>query len=201
MDHLRIAIVALGLAPAPSPGTPHEAGASLPVVGEATPLRGWVEFCRRMPSECAVPAGGGMRIPLTAATKARLDKANRAVNDAIRPVTDMDHWGVADRWDIPTDGKGDCEDYVLRKRQVLVAAGMPRAALRVAVVINELNEGHAVLLALTSGGDLVLDNRTGDVVRWDRTGYTFVKRESDDGRGWSALRPSSVRPAEAASVR
>ncbi|NKQ94714.1 transglutaminase-like cysteine peptidase, partial len=96
---------------------------------------------------------------------------------------------------------GDCEDYALRKRQLLVAASMPRSALRVAVVINELGEGHAVLLALTSGGDLVLDNRTPDVVRWDRVGYTFVKRESDDGTGWSALRPSSVRPAEAASVR
>jgi predicted transglutaminase-like cysteine proteinase len=32
-------------------------------------------------------------------------------------VSDMEHWGVIDQWDYPSDGKGDCEDFALFKRR------------------------------------------------------------------------------------
>ena len=39
----------------------------------------------------------------------------------------MEHWGVVERWSYPDDGYGDCEDYVLLKRRMLMQAGWPRA--------------------------------------------------------------------------
>ena len=50
------------------------------------------------------------------------------------------------------------------------------------VVIDEKGEGHAVLTLITSRGDLILDNKTNAVLPWTQTGYTFVKRESQDAR-------------------
>jgi hypothetical protein len=46
------------------------------------------------------------------------------------------------------------------------------------VVVDANGEGHAVLTLLTDRGDLVLDNKTNDILPWHRTGYVFVKRES-----------------------
>jgi predicted transglutaminase-like cysteine proteinase len=94
---------------------------------------------------------------------------------------------VVDRWDIPTDGKGDCEDYVLLKRKRLAEAGIPRRAMRVTVVIDEDNAGHAVLMIRTDRGDLILDNKRNAILPWSQTGYTYVKRESQARVGWTSL--------------
>jgi hypothetical protein len=40
-----------------------------------------------------------------------------------KPMTDLDHWGVVERWNYPDDGYGDCEDYVLLKRRLLIQLG------------------------------------------------------------------------------
>ncbi len=32
----------------------------------------------------------------------------------------MDHWGVIEKWSYPEDGYGDCEDYALLKRRMLM---------------------------------------------------------------------------------
>ena len=74
-------------------------------------------------------------------------------------MTDMDHWGVVDRWNYPDDGYGDCEDYVLLKRRLLIQLGWPREALLVTVVLDNEDEGHAVLTVTTDKGDYVLDNK------------------------------------------
>ncbi len=112
---------------------------------------------------------------------------NVRINKEIEPVTDMDHWGVVERWDMAEDGRGDCEEYVLIKRKRLVEAGVPRRALRVVVVIDEENAGHAVLMLRTDKGDFILDNKRNAVLAWHQTGYVFVKRESQDRIGWVAL--------------
>ena len=112
---------------------------------------------------------------------------NVKANREIEAITDQDHWGVVDRWDIPTDGKGDCEDYVLLKRQRLAEAGLPRRAMRVTVVIDEENAGHAVLMIRTDRGDFILDNKRNAILPWSQTGYTYVKRESQARTGWASL--------------
>ena len=102
-------------------------------------------------------------------------------------MTDLEHWSVVDRWDIPDDGYGDCEDYQLLKRKLLAAKGLPRRAMRMTVVIDEQGEGHAVLMLRTDRGDFILDNKRNAILPWQKTGYVFVKRESQDGTEWASL--------------
>ena len=78
----------------------------------------------------------------------------------------------------PDDGYGDCEDYVLLKRRILMESGWPREALLVTVVLKDKNEGHAVLTVTTDKGDYVLDNLNKNILLWSATGYRFVKRQS-----------------------
>ena len=44
------------------------------------------------------------------ATPARLSEldGNRYVNRTVQPITDLEHYGVAEYWTLPKDGKGDC---------------------------------------------------------------------------------------------
>ena len=156
-------------------------------VGEARPLAAWTEFCHRLPAECTVDATEPAEVALTAKVWQTITLTNRRVNGAIKPVTDQDHWGVADRWDLAEDGYGDCEDYQLLKRKLLVEAGFPRRDMRLTVVIDEKNEGHAVLMVRTDRGDFILDNKTDAVLPWFQTGYVFVKRESQDAIAWVSL--------------
>ncbi len=101
---------------------------------------------------------------------------------------DHERWREGDWWSLPQDGSGDCEDYQLLKRELLVKAGLPSRALRMTVAFDEQNEGHAVLMVRTSRGDFILDNRRDEVLPPTRTGYTYVKREGQDGSGWISLR-------------
>ena len=156
-------------------------------VGDARPLPAWTEFCQTYAAECVVDRNEPSVVTLTPKIWQVLVGVNRRVNGAIKPMLDSDHWGVADRWDIPTDGYGDCEDFQLLKRKLLAEAGLPRRALRMTVVIDEKNEGHAVLMVRTSQGDFTLDNKTDEVLPWSETGYIFVKRESQDAVGWVSL--------------
>jgi predicted transglutaminase-like cysteine proteinase len=162
---------------------------------------GWVEYCSDNPSECSGGQSQPRDIVLTQTAWQDLTKVNRWANDNIKPVTDMDHWGVIEKWSLPTDGYGDCEDYVLIKRKMLIDAGWPRQALLITVVRDKKNEGHAVLTVKTDKGEFILDNQNEDVVAWADTGYRFVKRQSqNDPNVWVAL--GDNRPAVAtASAR
>jgi predicted transglutaminase-like cysteine proteinase len=164
------------------------AGEVLPVSGnQAQPTLAWTKFCERLASECVVDFAEPATITLTRAAWDTVVAVNERVNATVRPLTDRDHWGVEDRWDYPADGFGDCEDYQLLKRKLLIAAGWPRRALRMTVVIDEEGAGHAVLIARTDRGDFVLDNKTNAVLPWNRTGYIFMKREGTEGSAWVSL--------------
>jgi predicted transglutaminase-like cysteine proteinase len=155
--------------------------------GPAKPILAWTKFCQDFPSECAVDTDEAPVISLTPQVWSTIVSVNRQVNAKIRPITDRDHWGLVDRWEFPDDGMGDCEDYQLLKRRILAERGLPRRAMRMTVVIDELGEGHAVLMIRTDRGDIILDNKTSTVLPWDETGYTYVKRESQDSTSWVSL--------------
>ncbi len=89
----------------------------------------------------------------------------------------MDHWGVVDRWDYPLDGKGDCEDYALLKRKMLIDIGFPRQASADRRQ-GRGPGGHAVLTVKTNKGEFVLDNLSDEIKPWTSTSYRFVKRQS-----------------------
>lgn len=157
------------------------------IVGEARPIIAWTAFCERYAAECTVDTTEEATIAVTPKVWQTIVSINRSVNTRIRPVTDQQHWGVADRWDLAEDGSGDCEDFQLLKRKLLAEAGLPRRAMRMTVVIDEKNEGHAVLMLRTDRGDMILDNKTSLVLPWHDTGYVFVKRESQTAIGWVSL--------------
>ena len=128
-----------------------------------------------------------------------LVRVNKWVNQAIKPLTDLEHWGVVERWSYPDDGYGDCEDYVLLKRRMLIQSGWPREALLVTVVRDKDGDGHAVLTVTTDKGDYVLDNQAEDILLWSETGYRFVKRQSQSNTNvWVSL--DDLRPAIATAT-
>ncbi|MHB2168437.1 transglutaminase-like cysteine peptidase [Alsobacter sp. R-9] len=155
--------------------------------GIARPITGWLKFCKIYVDECRVDPAESDTIRLTPAVWALINEVNTSVNTAIRPVTDVDHWNELDRWDLAEDGRGDCEDYQLLKRRKLAMLGLPRRAMVMTVVLDERNEGHAVLTLRTDRGDLILDNKRNDVLAWHKTGYVFVKRESQADSSWVNL--------------
>lgn len=157
---------------------------------------GWVEFCQRYKVECDNPGGMPRKIELAARSLREIERINRWVNKNIESVSDMDHWGLIDQWDYPSDGKGDCEDFVLLKRKLLAEQGFPIQSLLVTVVKDKNNEGHAVLTVHTDHGDYVLDNMTDDIKGWKQTGYRFVKRQSQtDMNTWVSIGEPTSAPA------
>ncbi len=157
---------------------------------------GWVEFCNETPAECSRGATQPRDIVMSQTAWRDLVRVNKWVNETVKPMTDMEHWGVIEKWSLPTDGYGDCEDYVLLKRKMLIDAGWPREALLITVVRDKKGEGHAVLTVKTDRGEFILDNQNETVVSWTETGYRFVKRQSQgDPNQWVSL--GDNRPAVA----
>jgi predicted transglutaminase-like cysteine proteinase len=173
--------VELGASPADSRASaaPGPAGASYAPVGGPTSVPyGWADFCHRYSGQCDGGPLAPLDVNLTPQAMKEIERVDKWVNAHVKPVSDMEHWGVIDQWDYPADGKGDCEDYALFKRNILMDEGFPRQALLMTVVKDEHNEGHAILTVKTNAGEFVLDNLNDEVKSWDRTGYRFINRQS-----------------------
>ena len=180
---------------APMPETAREAG-SMSVGSITSQPIGHYEFCRRNPAECAVRSRGAAPAALDAARWAALAEVNRAVNAAIAPVTDAELHGLRELWSYP-EHAGDCEDYVLLKRQKLMARGFSPANLLITVVRRPNGEGHAVLTVRTERGDFILDNLSAEVRDWRDTPYRYLKRQASSHTGrWvditNGVSPSAV---------
>jgi predicted transglutaminase-like cysteine proteinase len=173
----------------PEPAQPIAASAS--EFGSTLPPIGYVKFCASNPNECKpnpflfVP----VNVALTEKKWQILTRVNTGVNRMIKPASDQELYGQPELWTLPIDNKGDCEDYVLLKKQLLQKEGFPAASLRITVVLDEHGEGHAVLTLVAKDADYILDNRTSDIRRWTDTKYTFLKRQSAaNPKQWVALR-------------
>jgi predicted transglutaminase-like cysteine proteinase len=188
---LAAAALPIGATPA---GAASERTIYVSVGSTSRPPIGWVEFCNQSPPECATTATAPRDVVLTPKAWRDLVRINKWVNDTIVPITDLEHWGVVEKWSYPDDGKGDCEDFVLLKRRMLIKAGWPREALLITVVRDRKGEGHAVLTVKTDKGDFILDNQVENVLLWSDTEYRFVKRQAQsDPNVWVAL--GDPRPA------
>ena len=96
--------------------------------------------------------------------RARLGEINRAINLAIRPMSDMAQYGQLDVWSSPlvtfATGAGDCEDYAIAKFVALRMAGISPDDLRIVVIRDTIRgEDHAVAMARLDDHWLTLDNR------------------------------------------
>jgi predicted transglutaminase-like cysteine proteinase len=161
---------------------------AMPVRDIVAPPAGFVSFCFRYPEQCNQPKDPSSTVQLTQQNWALLNRVNAQVNDSIAPEDDYEHFGRAEYWTIPTDGRGNCHDYALTKRAQLISAGVPELALRIAVVDTFRGERHAVLTVATDKGDYVLDNLRSEIRSWDDTDYTWLERQgSSSAWQWVAL--------------
>ncbi|CAN5366366.1 hypothetical protein BH10PSE5_BH10PSE5_03240 [soil metagenome] len=137
-----------------------------------------------------------------------LASVNSYVNQHVVQRTDMQNYGVEEYWTrsgVGPGATGDCEDVATEKRQQLIEQGYPVEDLFYAVAYRRDIGLHAVLVAHTETGDLVLDGRTSRIVSWDKAGYNWVKRQAqNDPSSWvmidhprlmaSGLRVASLDP-------
>lgn len=160
-----------------------EYGGTLPPIGH-------VRFCNARPQECRGGGAAGV-VRLDADQRETLQVINDAVNERIRPVSDERLYGTPEHWTYPV-AQGDCEDYVLLKRLMLMERGWPAGTLLITVVRDGRGEGHAVLTVMTDRGELVLDNKRTEILPPAETGYRFLKRQSRNHPArWVALSPEA----------
>jgi len=154
--------------------------------GATTMPVGYYEYCLRYSERCA-RGPEGKTIKLTKPRWRDIVTVNAEVNREIAPLTDMEIFGVEERWDYPTV-VGDCEDYALMKRKRLNEMGYPLGALLLTVARDAKGGGHAVLTVVTDLGDFVLDNIEQKVLLWKDTEIYYLKRQSQaDLNRWVSL--------------
>jgi predicted transglutaminase-like cysteine proteinase len=172
-----------------------------------------LRHCREAAETC--PAAAKKLLAVVAEGQAREGRArigtiNRAINLAIKPMSDLAQWGVVDRWSAPLEtlesGRGDCEDYAIAKYVALGEAGISENDLRLVIVRDVgFGEDHAILAVRDGEKWLLLDNRRlalledGELQRVEplfalnRDGVReFTPSALADGRTAAAAAPSSL---------
>lgn len=157
----------------------------LPVKASVSAPPGAANLCRQYDWACAT-TGRTRAIDVNALKL--IQQINQQANRKIRPISDQNQWSVAERWSLPTNRGGDCEDYALYKKMRLIEAGFSPDQLLIATVLDRQNRSHAVLVLRTGAQDLVLDNLTGRIKAWRDTGYTFLRLQDPHAPGrWVAV--------------
>lgn len=136
---------------------------------ELAPLA-YVRFCMDHAGECSLGTPNAV-IDLTPEAEATIERINRDVNRRIRPVRNVAGWSI-------NPPVGNCNDYVVTKRQELIRSGMPPSALLMATARTPDGEGHLLLIVRTHRGDLVLDNLEAEIRSPRETNYAWLKRQS-----------------------
>jgi predicted transglutaminase-like cysteine proteinase len=147
----------------------------------------YTAFCLRYQGECRSQRSfRGGRVRVTEERWADLQAINRAINLAIVPVPNK--LGFAGReWNI-NPNRGDCGDYAVSKRHVLLRRGWPARTLLLSEVVINSGEHHLVLLVRTRSGDLVLDNFTSQIKSWSQVPYRWVRVQMpSDSRLWTTI--------------
>ncbi|WP_248306442.1 transglutaminase-like cysteine peptidase [Devosia oryzisoli] len=135
-------------------------------------------FCASNPQECRT--GGKSQVRMSSDLLAVLQQVNSHVNRTMVPRADG-----TDRWTVGATA-GDCEDYVLNKRRMLIRNGVSAGSLRIAYTKTRAGAPHAVLVVRTSQGDLVLDNLSNTVKTLAQSGYRIRSMSSSDPTRWTA---------------
>ncbi|MDT3685575.1 MAG: transglutaminase-like cysteine peptidase [Pseudorhodoplanes sp.] len=161
-----------------------------------------VSLCRRDPAGCPSDAAT-LFMSIVDAARLREGKAvsgeiNRAINLAVRPVSDQKRHG-ADVWTSPlttlASGQGDCEDYAIAKLAALWAAGVAESDTRLVIVRDaRAQEDHALAMVRLDGRWLALDNRRFTLIEAAHLAYrplfvigrNVVRAVSEPG-SWAAL--------------
>lgn len=157
----------------------------LPKQSVSAPL-GARALCQRYDWACAPSAQGA--VTEAQAMLELADRINQSINRGVREITDQRQYQRQDHWALPTLEGGDCEDFALLKKRELIRAGIAPDRLRIATVLDQAHQAHAVLILRTPRGDYVLDNLTDQIKPWDQTGYAFLRMQDPRvASGWSLI--------------
>lgn len=176
-----------GVAKAESDSAPRVSGSSfIEEFDNALAPMNFVKFCMKNGEECGTTDAQARTLPPAESAMAMLRQVNTAVNESITPMrkpTDP----LASSWTV-WPSAGDCNDYAVTKRHQLIAMGWPQEALRLALVRIDGGQGHLVLVARLSDGDVVLDNLSATVRPWNTLGYDWISMQSGTNpRFWVAI--------------
>lgn len=150
-------------------------GSTIIPVGTIAALSQWTSAARINAESdcggttCATPTGAQFVSAVAAARHLSALKAMLVINSSVnRAVTyrgdQNDHW--ASVTETVASGQGDCEDYAIAKRALLIKAGFDAQSLQF-VVLNDTRRGlqHAVLVVHLEDARYVLDNLSDVVAR------------------------------------
>lgn len=155
----------------------------LEAVSISAPPSGAAGLCRTYSWACTTGAGR-----VDQRDSSMIARVNRIVNRDVRTVSDFRQFNRREHWSLPTARGGDCEDFALLKKQMLIQLGLPPQALLIATVLDRNRRGHAVLVVRTTAGDMVLDNQTNRIKLWSDTGYIFLRMQDPTSpKGWVSL--------------
>lgn len=156
-------------------------------LGKTSQPIGHYDYCKRYRKDCNIKTRSTAPVKLTRKRWAEIVSVNSHANDAVTPVTDLDYYKRDELWAYPKK-YGDCEDYVLLKRKLLMDKGWPASSLLITVVTLPNGDGHAVLTVRTDRADYALDNLKYKIKPWNKTEYRFLKRQSANHSGkWVAI--------------
>ncbi|HEU4839150.1 MAG TPA: transglutaminase-like cysteine peptidase [Micavibrio sp.] len=118
---------------------------------------GHMAFCKTHADECNVRSDDTTPLRLTRKIWNNIVAVNVFVNKSIKGASDTKLYGVEEKWAYPVKA-GDCEDFALQKRKLLLKQGIAASSLILTVVEKKDKKGHAVLTVRTDHGDYFLDN-------------------------------------------
>lgn len=145
----------------------------------SSPL-GFQIFCLQNPNECK--SNSTKKTTYSSNLMRVASQINRKVNRTIRPRNDR---GI-DKWSLNVR-VGDCEDYVITKRSLLIQAGVPSGSLRIATAVTRTGIPHAVLIIRTNKGDFALDNRTNTIKLWHKTDLRMIAMSGSNPKRWKKI--------------
>ena len=139
-------------------------------------------YCKTYTNDCKMQTLSPKVPALTEERWNELKQINAFSNTSVKPYTDFQIYNEEEVWAYPNN-YGDCEDYVLMKRKLLMDRGWPASSLLITVVRRPNGEGHAVLTVRTDRADFIMDNLVNEIHPWHRTPYQYLKRQSERHSG------------------
>ncbi len=162
--------------------------AHMPTTGFTSIPIGHYNYCKLYKSDCKIRSYNTKPVKLTRKRWNDLVAVNAYSNNTVTPLTDQEIYNTEELWAYPKS-YGDCEDYVLMKRHMLMQRGWPASSLLITVVRQPNGDGHALLTVRTDRADYVLDNLKDKIVQWSETPYTYLKRQAKSHSGrWEDIR-------------
>jgi predicted transglutaminase-like cysteine proteinase len=150
------------------------------------PPLGHTHFCVRYPRDCDRTSSRNIASIPFEERWPQLKFINEVINAVIvpkpgDPAVDSD-WSIG-------PAEGNCNDYAVTKRHLLLEAGWPASALLLAEVVRVTSgEHHLILIVKGTNSDFVLDNLRPFIVSLAETrdDYLWVRVESaQDPRFWT----------------